>query len=52
MKKINLLFALGISLGIASCNNGSEKSAAAETKDTALLLLMSQPKLAPHFQWM
>ena len=35
MKKINLLFALGISLGIASCNNGSEKSATAETKDTA-----------------
>ncbi len=35
MKKINLLIALGISLGIASCNNGSEKTATTETKDTA-----------------
>lgn len=35
MKKINLLIALSISLGIASCNNGSEKKATAETKDTA-----------------
>ena len=35
MKKINLLLALSISLGIASCNNGSEKTATTETKDTA-----------------
>ncbi len=35
MKKINLLLALSISLGIASCNNGSEKTTTAETKDTA-----------------
>lgn len=34
MKKINLLFALSISLGIASCNNGSGKTATTETKDT------------------
>ena len=35
MKKINLLIALSISLAIASCNNGSEKTATTETKDTA-----------------
>ena len=35
MNKINLLIALSISLGIASCNNASEKKATAETKDTA-----------------
>lgn len=35
MKKINLLIALGISLGIASCNNGSEKTATTKIKDTA-----------------
>lgn len=35
MKKINLLIALSISLGIASCNNGSEKTGKTETKDTA-----------------
>ncbi len=35
MKKINLLLALSISLGIASCNNSSEKTTTAETTDTA-----------------
>ncbi len=35
MKKINLLLALGISFGIASCNSGSEKTTDAETKNTA-----------------
>ena len=47
MKKINLLFALGISLGIASCNNGSEKSAAAETKDTATSVTNEPAKTGP-----
>ena len=47
MKKINLLIALSISLGIASCNNGSEKTAAAETKDTATTSATTPIKTGP-----
>ena len=38
MKKFNLVLSLGISLGIASCNNGSEKTTAAETTDTTITI--------------
>jgi hypothetical protein len=47
MKKINLLLALSISLGIASCNNGSEKTTTAETKDTAPTIANEPAKTGP-----
>ncbi|MEI8059699.1 MAG: hypothetical protein WCG67_06030 [Ferruginibacter sp.] len=47
MKKINLLIALALSLGIASCNNGSDKTATAETKDTANTTAAAPIKTSP-----
>lgn len=44
MKKFNLILALSISLGIASCNNGSQKTTAAETKDTATTIINEPAK--------
>lgn len=45
MKKINLLIALSLSLAIASCNNGNQKTTAAETKDSAMA--QEQAKTGP-----
>ena len=47
MKKINLLIAMSISLGIVSCNNGNQKTATAETKDTATAKAQEQAKTGP-----
>ena len=47
MKKINLLLALSISLGIASCNDGSKKTTTAETKDTATTIANEPAKTGP-----
>lgn len=47
MKKLNLLFVLSISLGIASCNKSSEKTATAETKDTITTIAVEPAEASP-----
>jgi len=47
MKKINLLLVLSISLGIASCNKASEKTATAETKDTITAVAVEPAEAGP-----
>jgi hypothetical protein len=47
MKKINLLLALSISVGIVSCNNGSEKTTTAATADTATIIAVEPAKTGP-----
>jgi hypothetical protein len=47
MKKINLLLALSISVGIVSCNNGSEKTTTAATADTATTIAVEPAQTGP-----